>query len=255
MQLGLVTYNWGKDWDLPTLIKNCEASGFRGVELRTTHKHGVEPTLNDRQRDEVARRFADSAVVFVGVGTACEYHSPDAALVKKNIEETKKFVVLCHDLGGGGVKVRPNGLPPDVPVEKTIAQIGKSLNEVAEHAAGYGVEIRVEVHGRGTADISAFKKIMDAADNPNVKVCWNCNAEDLAGKGLEYNFGLLKDRLGATVHIHDLRGTKYPWEKLFALLKAAKYEGWTLVEEGEQPKDIVAAMKENRKIWEKLAGK
>jgi sugar phosphate isomerase/epimerase len=172
--------------------------------------------------------------------------------VKKNIEETKKFTVLCHDLGGGGVKVRPNGLPPDVPAEKTIAQIGKSLSEVASHAAGYGVEIRVEVHGRGTADIPTFKKIMDAAEHPNVKVCWNCNADDLAGKGLEHNFGLLIDRFGATVHIHDLRGTKYPWEKFFGLLKKAKYDGWTLVEEGEIPKDIVAAMKENRKIWDKL---
>ena len=28
MQLGLVTYMWGADWDLPTLIKNCEATGF-----------------------------------------------------------------------------------------------------------------------------------------------------------------------------------------------------------------------------------
>ena len=28
MRLGLVTYNWGKDWDLETLIKNCEATGF-----------------------------------------------------------------------------------------------------------------------------------------------------------------------------------------------------------------------------------
>jgi hypothetical protein len=24
MKLGLVTYQWGKDWDLPALIANCE---------------------------------------------------------------------------------------------------------------------------------------------------------------------------------------------------------------------------------------
>ncbi len=39
MQFGLVTYLWGKDMDLPTLLKNCEASGLLGVELRTEHKH------------------------------------------------------------------------------------------------------------------------------------------------------------------------------------------------------------------------
>ena len=60
MQLGLVTYQWGADWDLPTLIKNCQKTGFAGVELRTTHKHGVEPSLDEAQRKEVAKRFADS---------------------------------------------------------------------------------------------------------------------------------------------------------------------------------------------------
>jgi len=111
MQLGLVTYMWGADWDLPTLIENCEQTGFAGVELRSTHKHGVEPTLSAAQREEVARRFDDSGVELAGLGSACEYHSPDPNVLKKNIEETKAFVRLCHDCGGGGVKIRPNGLP------------------------------------------------------------------------------------------------------------------------------------------------
>jgi sugar phosphate isomerase/epimerase len=255
MQLGLVTYNWGKDWDLPTLLKNCAATGFLGVELRSTHKHGVEPSLILKQRAEVADRFADSPVELVGLGSACEYHSPEPAVVKKNIDETKAFVMLCHDIGGTGVKVRPNALPPGVPVEKTCAQIGAALNEVGAFAEGYGVQIRVEVHGRGTADIPVFRKIMDAADNPNVTVCWNCNPSDLAGEGLEHNFGLLQKRFGAVIHIHDLRDDKYPWKGFFGLLKDIKYEGWTLIEEGQVPSDIVAAMHENRKIWQTLASR
>ena len=27
MRFSLVTYMWGADWDLPTLIANCEAAG------------------------------------------------------------------------------------------------------------------------------------------------------------------------------------------------------------------------------------
>ena len=71
MRLGLVTYNWGKDWDVPTLIKNCEETGFQGVELRSTHKHGVEITIDANRRKEVARQFADSKVELVGLGSAC----------------------------------------------------------------------------------------------------------------------------------------------------------------------------------------
>lgn len=254
MHLGLVTYNWGKEWDLPTLINNCAATGFEGVELRSTHAHGVEINLSPSDREAVVDQFNNSPVMLVGLGSACEYHSPDPAILKKNIEETKDFIDLCHDIGGTGVKVRPNGLPEEVPVDKTIEQIGKALNEVATYGYRLGIEIRVEVHGKGTRDWPNFKYIMDAADHPGVVVCWNCNASDLEGQGLKHNFNLVKDRIG-TVHIHDLRNNDiYPWKETFALLKQSGFEGWTLLEEGKPPEDIIGAMKENRMIWENLTG-
>jgi hypothetical protein len=42
-RLGLVTYNLAANWDLPSLLKACHAAVISPVELRTTHKHGVEP--------------------------------------------------------------------------------------------------------------------------------------------------------------------------------------------------------------------
>ena len=42
LQLGTITYNIAKDWDLPTLLKRLEALHFEGVELRTSHAHKVE---------------------------------------------------------------------------------------------------------------------------------------------------------------------------------------------------------------------
>ena len=253
MRLGLVTYNWGKDWDVPTLIKNCEATGFQGVELRSTHKHGVEITIDANQRKAVARQFADSKVELVGLGSACEYHSPDQAVVRKNIEETKAFVKLCKDVGGTGVKVRPNGIPKDVPVEKTLEQIGKSLKEVAKFGADHGVAIRVEVHGRnGSAELPNIHRMMEIADHPNAVVCWNCNPTDSSGQGLKHNFELVKEKIGI-IHIHDLRSNGYPWKEIFNLLKKADFSGWTLLEEGKVPTDIVAAMHENRAVWQRLA--
>ncbi len=254
LKLGLVTYNWGKDWDVPTIIKNCDATGFAGVELRSTHKHGVEITIDAKRRAEVRKRFADSSVELVGLGSACEYHAVDPAVVKKNIDETRQFVKLCKDVGGTGVKVRPNGLPKERPVEQTLEQIGKSLNEVGKFGADHGVQIRVEVHGRGTAEIPHMKTIMDIADHPNVVVCWNCNPQDLQGEGLAHNYNLLKNRMG-TVHIHDLRNDNYPWKELFPMLKATDAEsftGWALLEDGKVPDDIVAAMHGNLPRWEEL---
>jgi sugar phosphate isomerase/epimerase len=250
MQLGLVTYQWGADWDLPTLLKTCRETGFAGVELRTTHKHGVEPTLNDAQRQEVAKRFADSGIELVGLGTACEYHSPDPAELKKQIEETKAFIKLCHDVGGTGIKVRPNNLPAGVPQQKTIEQIGRALDEVASYGEGYGIEIRLEIHGRGTSEIPVIRKIMDVSQHPGSKLCWNCNKNDLDGAGLAANFASVQDRI-ATVHIHDLISS-YPWAELFGLLKGAGFGGWTLLEEGETTSDPIRVMKYYRLLWEHM---
>jgi sugar phosphate isomerase/epimerase len=252
MELGLVTYMWGAEWDLPTLLKNCRLTGFKGIELRSGHKHAVEPTLSLAQRKQVAQQFGDNGIALVGFGTACEYHSPDPAVLKKNIEETKQFIMLCHDCGGTGVKVRPNGLPADVPVQKTLEQIGRALKEVAEFGEGYGAQIRLEVHGKGTQEVPHIKTIMDVADHPNATVCWNCNPTDLDGAGLEANFNLVKKRLG-TIHIHDLI-SNYPWPEFFALLTKAGFEGWTLLEEGKPTSDPIRVMQYYRLLWQKMAG-
>src|SRR5580765_4900197 len=62
LKLGTVTYNIAKDWDVPTIIKNLTEVGMDAVELRTTHKHGVEITLPPAARATVRRQFENSAV-------------------------------------------------------------------------------------------------------------------------------------------------------------------------------------------------
>ena len=45
MKLGTVTYNLAQDWDIETIIKNCESVKFDRVEMRTSHAHKVEVNL------------------------------------------------------------------------------------------------------------------------------------------------------------------------------------------------------------------
>lgn len=92
-KLGLVTCNLAKDWDVATIIRNCEATGFEAVELRTTHKHGVEPTLEKAARAEVRKRFADSKVRLLSLGSVCEFHSPKPDVLRKNVDACKRFIV------------------------------------------------------------------------------------------------------------------------------------------------------------------
>lgn len=253
IRFGLVTYQWGKDWDLSTLIDNLVKTKVMGVELRTTHKHGVEPALKEAERNDVRKRFLDSGVTCVGIGSDERFDNPDAAVVKKAIDATKAFVQLSHDIGGTGVKVKPDRFWPDVPREKTIEQIGKALNELGEFAEGFGQQIRLEVHGQ-CQELPTIKAIMDVADNPNVAVCWNSNPTDLQGAGLEANFAMVSKRFGATSHVHVLDMKDYPFAKLFDLYVAMDYEGWWLLEEGKIPADPVTALGEQKLLFDKMLG-
>jgi sugar phosphate isomerase/epimerase len=248
MRFGLVTYLWGRDWDLPTLIANCEKTGVLGVELRTEHAHRVESNLNARQRKDVKKRFADSPVTLLGPGTNFAFHHTDASRLRRDIEGAKDYIKLSYDCGGTGIKVKPNDLPKNVSQDKTTEQIGKSLNELGRFGADYGQKIRLEVHG-ACAPLPIMKKIMDVADHPNVGVCWNCNGQDLQGEGLEYNFNLVKDRFGDTAHIRELNVGDYPYQELMNLFVAMDYDGWILLEARTKPDDRVKALAEQNNIW------
>lgn len=258
-KLGLVTYNVAKDWDLPTILKVCREVGIAAVECRTTHKHGVEPSLSPDRRKDVKKQFADSGVMFWGCGSVCEFHSADPAVVRKNIETCKQFVGLVHDIGGRGVKVRPNGVPKGADPQKTFEQIGKALVECGQAAKDAGVEIWVEVHGAVTAVPKNTRAIMDACGHPSVGVTWNSNPTDLdEKKSVAPAFELLRPFI-RSCHINDLQNDKkgaYPYRELFRLFRGMGYDRYTLCEVGKSY-DVAAGtefLKGYKKLWEELVG-
>ena len=251
-KLGFVTYLWGKDWDLPTLITNCADANILGVELRVDQAHKVMPDLNAAQRLAVKKQFTDSPVKLLGLGTNQQFDFVDQAQVKASIERTKEFIRLSADVGGTGVKVKPNALHKEVPVEKTLTQIGEALNELARYGATLGQQIRLEVHGDETQELPNIKKIMDVANHPNATICWNCNPQDLNGNGFQANFNLVSNRLGATCHVRELDRTDYPYQELLTNLANVNYTGWVLLECHTNPADKLASMKAQRVVFDRM---
>ena len=270
-KLGLVTYNLAKDWDIETIIKNCEETGFEGVELRTTHKHGVEISLDKAQRAQVKQRFAASRVRLMSLGTTCEYESPDPAVVEKNIEETRGWCELAQDLGCVGVKVRPNGFPNGVPEDKTLDQIGHALARCGDIARDHGVEIWLEVHGPGTMLPPNTHHILSVANHPAVGACWNSNDTDVVDGSVQPSFDLLKTWI-RSCHINELCRTlspwgsglkiaptvksgfpqwlkPYPWRELFTLLRSIGFDRYTYAEVPESSEPI-RFMHYYRALWQ-----
>jgi hypothetical protein len=259
-RLGLVTYNLAAKWDLPSLLKACQATGVSPVELRTTHKHGVEPSLTKDERADVKKRFADAGVDIWGCGTVCEFQSPDPAVVEKNIDTCKQFVQLVADLGGKGVKVRPNGLPDKADkdeIARTLDRIGKALVPCGKAAEDAGIEIWVEVHGKGTARPPHMKTIMEACGHPKVGLTWNSNPDDVKDGSVAESFALLWPWV-RSCHINELykdAAGVYPYRELFRLFREHGYDRVTMCEVGRTPPDLdsgIELLRYYKALWSEL---
>ena len=270
-KLGLVTYNLAKDWDIDTIIKNCEETGFEGVELRTTHKHGVEISLSKAERSGVRQRFAASRVRLMSLGTTCEFESPEPSVVEKNIEETRRWCELAQDVGCVGVKVRPNGFPKGVPEDKTLDQIGRALSRCGDIARDHEVEIWLEVHGEGTMLPPNTHRILSVANHPAVGACWNSNDTDVVDGSVKPSFDLLKPWI-RSCHINELCRTlspwgsgivipatgkpgfpqwqkPYPWREFFSLLRGIGFDRYTYAEVPES-REPIRFMHYYRALWQ-----
>jgi hypothetical protein len=83
-------------------------------------------------------------------------------------------------------------------------------------------------------------------------VCWNSNAQDLEGEGLEHNFNLVRARFGGPCHVRELDTPGYPFQGLMELLVKTNYNGWVLLEAGSKQADRVAALARQREYFEKM---
>jgi len=257
LKLGLMTYQVGQSWDIETIINNLQTTKFEHVELRTTHKHGVEVTMSKQLRSDVKKRFADANIA-ISLASAFEYHSADPDELRKNIEGTKEYLQLAADVGAQGVRVFPNAVPDegDDTREKILQQIGKALAELGNVGHNLGVQVRLEEHGRGTENIPVIKKILDYADNHYVYIIWNCSRSDFTGEGLprgyegmslEAQFNLVKDRIGC-IHLRELF-SDYPWRELFRLLSKSGYKGYCDAELSPESCEPVRMMNNFRALF------
>jgi len=248
-QLGCVTYNLLQNMDLETCITTLESAGFAAIELRTTHKHGVEPSIDAAARVKVKARFARSKVRLLSYGSTCEFESPDEAVRRQNIETGKTFVDLAKDTGAIAVKVRPNGLPAGVPVATTVKNIAVGLHELGDYGQSKGIEIWMEVHGPKTQEFPLAAEILHAADHKNVGACWNSNPTDVVDGSIKQAYAALGSFI-RNCHINELT-SGYPYREFFGLLRQSGYSRYTLAEVAES-KEPDRFMKYYKALWENL---
>ena len=129
--LGAITYNTLKNFDVETIFACSKKPASKRVELRTGHKHGVEPSIGQEERARVKRLFEQSKIRLVSYGTTCRFQSPMPPNASSSSISQENSWIWRMTPGALGIKIQPMGFPEGVPRETTIQTFGGALHESA----------------------------------------------------------------------------------------------------------------------------
>jgi hypothetical protein len=247
MLLGAVTYNICKDWDLETLITKLEAAGFEAVELRTSHKHGVEPSLDAAARRAVSQRFTRSKVRLLSFGSTCEFHAADPAVRARNVAEAKTFIDLAHDTGAWVSRFASTPSPK--------ASRDKPCRTSPPACASWAITARVKAWKPGSRSWPRDRRAAPHG-RPHAPDQTSTGRSLLelqsAGHRRQQRQAILPapPPVDQNVHINELM-RPLPYRELFALLRASKYDRYTLCE-AQESKEPERFLRWYRALWTEL---
>ncbi len=230
MKLALLTFNIGRDMDLPTLLAVARRTGFAAVELRCqqNHGHGVELTLDAAGRRAVRDAFDDACLDIAGLTISNRFEYPDPARRRESIDETKRYLDLAADLDAHRVRVFGNDLPAGVPRGEVIAYVGDCLAELGDHAVARELEVNLEMHGQFNWWRYAVRSVEHAA-RPNVGLVYNCDPRDTVGGSVAATLSQVI-HLTNHVHLHELTDPAYPYAEFARLMLEYGYDGYCSAE-------------------------
>ncbi|HWB82718.1 MAG TPA: TIM barrel protein [Bryobacteraceae bacterium] len=264
LRFGLATYELGKDWNISDIIKNLTIAKVHAVELKTLIKyangttalypHGVELELDAKGRAEAKKRFADSPVELVSLATSEHIPWADPQQQSAAIEAAKGYLKLSHDVGSKFIRLLPNEWLPNVSHERTLDQIAECLNQCGGVADDLGQQIALEAHS-APGTLQNMRYVMDRVKYRCIGIRLNSEDRNAVNPGFEEQFQYVKNVLSPTMHIHNLKEGKYPYQLVINTLTQAGWDGWAFLEVGANFPDRVAMLAECREIWETMVAK
>lgn len=230
MKLSLLTYQLGKDLTLEELLRLCAAHGYEGIECRAElgHKHGVELDTSAAERAEIKARFGDSPVDLAGISTSCRFEFAEEAQRQEHVDVAKRFIDLAVDVGAPRIRVFGNAFPAGSDRDEVVANVGRCIRQIADHAEGTGVECNLEMHGDFYYWEYALRSV-ELADHPGIGIVYNCDPRETKWGPIR-SFIDPVSRYLRHVHLHNLEARNYPYAEFFRIMKDLGYAQFVSLE-------------------------
>lgn len=233
------------EWDVPTMINKAKEYGYDGIELAgrpgpIDESFGPEITGDPEKAAQLAR---DAGVEIVCLATTAAFHMSSLAEVVENQASVREHIDLAAKLGCPFVRVFSGEIPGAGVLgrerrDTVLARMGGFIRELTAQAAERRVTILVENSG-DFVDSPSLWYLVDAADTPAVKCCWNPLAALARGEHLTRSIPRLAQKLG-TVRVCDGKpgavgdqaapdNSDVDIKMLVQLLKGIAYRGYLVV--------------------------
>lgn len=232
------------EWNLEELVSNAHTFGFDGLELRGIRGQLHLPLVPELAGDPqaTAELFKTHNIELICLGTSASLgglNRREVAEQRNNLIET---IELAASLNCPLVRMFAGEIPPGSTHQATISRVAAVLPTVADVAARHRVTIVVE-NGGDMLNSRDLWFIIDAADHPAVRSCWNpCHAM-ASNERSTTAVPRLASRLNL-VHVCDAdfdehgRLTQYQlpgqgqvdWPRTIELLRGAVYRGYLVFE-------------------------
>jgi sugar phosphate isomerase/epimerase len=235
------------EWSLEEIIRKAVEYGYEGVELRGLQGElslPLCPEFSKEKRMESKKTFQKNRLEIACVSTSCILNSMVLPDKEKNFKEAKSNLELARDLESKYIRVFGGDIPEGKTLEQYQEAVIANLQQIAEEAGRYGVQVLVETHDALILgkDLSA---ILEKIDSPYAGVVWDINHPYRGGEKIEDSFRCLKKYLR---HIH-LKDSKIENNSLRSVL----------IGKGDVPiKQVLDILKENKYTgylsyeWEKV---
>jgi sugar phosphate isomerase/epimerase len=226
---------------LPEVLQEAQRLGYDGFEPRVAgkpgqpgHAHGIELARTPRERRGIRRQFASSGVSLCCLALGTSFADPQT--VEANVEETRRYLTLAHDVGARCVRVFGGRLPAGSDRSAAIGLLVDALLQLAPEARDAGVPIVLETHD-DWCDPTLVADVMRRTNHPAVGVNWDVMHPVRFGLAtMRESFDLLRPWI-RHVHIHDGLNTpelnfrafgegEYDLRSAFGSLLAMGYAGF-----------------------------
>ncbi len=232
MKLGLHAWQMGRERDLDTMLGICVESGMACLEVmeEASFKSSIPLETPAAERAEIRRKFADAGVAIAALSIVCTYDSPDEAVVRANIEETRRYLELAKDVGAPRLRCLGDRLHEDEGEAKevTITRVAAALREVCEFADPLGVDCPIEMHGHFSPWENALAVVEQVA-HPRCYLVHNGQPANTPPDRWDEVWAKIRPHL-KHIHVHDLLSERFPYRKFLEALRDSGYDGFICME-------------------------